>query len=370
MTTPHRPDRRRFLRGASVVGIAGLVGCIGDDDEDDPADDTDDAEPVDDADDPDDDADDTDDAAEDLDDVSMEIGSTFEPGHITVECAEMFAERMDEESDGRFDVTVTPGGAYGAEDEIAELVAGGTLEGLTGGMLPYMMYAEENYPLVSPFLAEDWDHHQRIVESDIIQEGAIPQLIEEGNQRVLGQEVYRGVRHFTSNEPIYEPADVAGLDLRLPEIDAWVEVWTEIGASPTPVALDEMYSAVQTGVVDSTEGDVEQISAFNLDEVQDYLTLTGHRVETGILSFNEDFYQGLDETYQEMMEEVAWEVTEEAAQIAVDREDDLVDELGEEMEIIDEPDLDRDAFFDEAEPALERLFEERFEADLEEVRAL
>lgn len=334
-------DRRTVLKGASTLGIAGFAGCLGDDEED------------------------NGDA-----DVDMEIGSTFEPGHITVECAEMFAERMNEETDGAFEVTVTPGGAYGAEDEIAELVAGGTLEGLTGGFLPYMVYVEEHYPLLAPFAIEDWEHHQRVVESDIIQEEAIPALIEEGNQRVLGNEVYRGVRHFTSNDPINEPDDVAGLDLRLPEIEAWVEVWTEIGANPTPVALDEMYSAVQTGVVDSTEGDVEQIASFNLQEVQDYLTLTGHRVETGILSFNEDFYQGLDETYQETMEDVAWEVTEEASETAVDREDDLVDELGEEMEIIDEPDLDRDAFFDEAEPALERLFDERFEAELEEIRQM
>jgi len=163
---------------------------------------------------------------------------------------------------------------------------------------------------------------------------------------------------------------VAGLDLRLPEIDAWVQVWTEIGANPTPVALDEMYSAVQTGVVDSTEGDVEQIASFNLQEVQDYLTLTGHRIETGMFMVNEDFFQGLDETYQEMLDDVAWEKTEEANEIAMDREDDLVAELGEEMEIIDEPDLDRDAFFDAAEPALENLFNERFEQDLQDVRDL
>lgn len=335
--TTRKLDRRTVLKSASGLGIAGVAGCLGDDNDD---------------------------------TTSMEIGSTFEPAHITVEAAEMFGERMEEETDGDIEVTITAGGAYGAEDEIAELVAGGTIEGLTGGFLPYMVYVEEYYPLLAPFAIEDWEHHQRVVESDIIQEEAIPALIEEGNQRVLGHEIYRGVRHFTSNIPITEPADVADLDLRLPEIEAWVEVWTEIGANPTPVALDEMYSAVQTGVVDSTEGDAEQISSFNLQEVQDYLTLTGHRVETGIFSFNEDFYQGLDETYQETMEDVAWEVTQEASEIAVDREDDLVDELGQEMEIIDEPDLDRDAFFEEAEPALRRLFDERFHAELEEIRQI
>lgn len=334
-----RSNRRRFLGGVAGTATAGFVGCLGDESGSDG-------------------------------DVSMDIGSTYEPGHINVEAAELFAERMDEESDGRFEVTVTPGGAYGAEDEIVGLVAEGSPEGFIGGMLPYMMYAEEYYPLVSPFLARDWETHQQIVESDIVQEDAIPQLIEEGNQRVLGNEVYRGVRHFTSNEPIYGPEDVADLDLRLPEIAAWIEVWTEIGADPTSVALDELYSAVETGVVDSTEGDAEQISSFNLAEVQDYLVLTGHRVETGIFTVNEDFFQSLDSTHQQMIEEIALDVTEEASEISLGREDDLIEELGDEMEIIDEPDLSRDAFFEAADPALENLFETRFEADLSEIRQI
>lgn len=355
MTSKRIPNRRTLLKTISAGGIIGLSGCSGNGNggngnggngNGDSGNGSDDGPS----------------------DVSMEIGSTFEPGHITVEMANMFKDRMEEETNGSFSVTVTPGGAYGAEDEIAELVRGGTLEGLTGGFLPYFLYAKSDYPILTPFLVQDFEHHLAVFQSDIIQENAIPTLIEEGNQRPLGLEVYRGERHFTSNEPIYEPADVADLDLRLPQIEAWVEVWTAIGASPTPVALDEMYSAVQQGVVDSTEGDVEQISAFNLQEVQDYLTLTAHRVETGMLSINEDFYQDVDETYQDLMEDVAMEVTEEANEISQGREQDLIDELGEEMEIIDEPDLDRDAFFEAAEPALEDLFESTFNQDLEDVR--
>jgi len=88
------------------------------------------------------------------------------------------------------------------------------------------------------------------------------------------------------------------------------------------------------------------------------------------MNVNEDFYQGLDPTYQELMEDVAWDITEEANEITMAREDDLVAELAEEMEVIDEPDLDRDAFFDAAEPALESLFEERFVQDLQTIRDL
>ena len=71
-----------------------------------------------------------------------------------------------------------------------------------------------------------------------------------------------------------------------------------------------------------------------------------------------------------MMEDVAYEVSEEANEISQGREQDLVDELGENMEIIEEPDLDRDAFFEAAEPALENLFENRFEQDLQDIRDL
>ena len=336
-STSRRTSRRRVLQGCVTAGGLAVAGCLGDDDGG-------------------------------QDGVSMEIASSYEPEHINVEAAEMFKERIEDETDGAFEVTITPGGAYGSEVEIAELVQGGSVEGNTGGLLPYLVYVEQQAPFIPPFVIEDYDQYLRIFESDLVQENTIPALIEEGNQRPIGIELYRGERHFTANQPVRTPADVQDLELRMPELDSWVQIWSEIGADPTPVALDELYSALQTGVVDASEGDTEQLSSFQLQEVQSHLSLTAHRVEAGNLFVNEDFFQGLDESYQDLVLELGDEVTREASDIALEREQTVLDELGEEMEVVD--DVDREAFVEAAMPAIEALYDEYYEADLEELQAI
>jgi TRAP-type transport system periplasmic protein len=327
--------RRHVLKGGAGIataGVVGLAGCTGDDDGD----------------------------------VSMTIASTFEPGHINVEAAEMFEEEIEEESDGEIEVEVSAGGAYGAEDEIGELVADGEPEAHAAGTVPFLQYASEYWFFGNPFVLEDYDHLLRVMDDEIM-DGAEETMIENGNQRPIGQQIYRGLRQFTANEPIETPEDLQGLSLRLPELDPWVDIWSQIGASPTPVALDELYSALQTGTVDSSEGDAEQIHSFNLQEVQTHLSLTEHLVETGNLYMNEDFLQGLDESHQDLVLEIGQSVTEEASEQAQDREEELIDELEEEgMTVVD--DVDQDAFDEAAEPVVDQWFEAEWVGTWDEVQ--
>lgn len=323
--------RRGVLRGTAAVGLLGVVGT----------------------------------PSVSAQEVDMTIASAFEPGHINVEASEMFAEAIAEETDGDVGVEVVPGGAYGAEDEIGELVAERGVEAHAAGTFPYFQYSPDYWFFGNPFVMEDYDHLLRVMDSELM-EGGFEAMRENGNQRPIGQQIYRGLRHFTSNDPIQSPEDVEGLNLRLPELDPWVQIWSEIGVDPTPIALDELYTALETGTADASEGDTEQISAFNLFEVQDYLSMTGHLIETGNIYVNEDFFQELDEAHQDAFLEVGEEVTAEAAEIAIDREEDLIDELADEgMGIVD--DVDRDAFFDAGAPAVESLFEDQWVGTWDEV---
>lgn len=328
--------RRGVLKraaGAGAVGLTGLAGCLGGNGDG---------------------------------GVSMTIASTFEPGHINVEASEMFADEIEAETDEDLSVEVSAGGAYGSEDEIGELVSQGAPEAHAAGTFPYLQYAPEYYFIGSPFVIDDYDHFLSVMQDDVT-DGIVDGLIENGNQRPLGQQIYRGNRHFTGNGPAQSPEDLQGVNLRLPELDPVVAIWSEIGADPTPVALDELYSALQTGTVDASEGDAEQISSFNLHEVQSHLTLTGHLVETGNIFMNEEFYQGLDESYQDLVLEIGASVSEEATQLSQDREQDLLDELADEgMTIVE--DVDIDSYQQAAEPAIDQWFEDEWVGTWDDVR--
>ena len=298
--------------------------------------------------------------------VSMTIASAFEPGHILVETAENFKKSIESESGGDISVEVSAGGSYGDETELGELVSQGGVEAHAAGTAPYNQFAPKYAFFGSPFVVPSYDQLLSVLDSNKMQEGTNA-LVENGNQRPLGQQIYRGARNTTSNSPIKTPDDVSGLNLRLPELDPWNTIWKGVGASPTPVALDELYSALEQGVADASEGGAEQISSFNLYEVQSHLSLTSHLISSGNLYINDDFYQGLDQTHRDMVDKVSQQVTEASAETSQKREQKLIDELSSNgMTIVE--DVDTEAFQSAAAPAVERLFSNEWAFDWDTVR--
>lgn len=292
--------------------------------------------------------------------VSITLPSVNESGTPMVNAAEKFKEKVESESDGAISVEVAPGGSYGSEPESIDLLSSGSIEMYTGGSAPYQRWANEYYFVNQPFVMDSFDQLLTVMQSDEFQP-AYDQMREEGDVRVMGEpRVYRGVRHYTSNEPVRQPSDVEGMDLRLPEEDAWIQIWEQIGASPSPVALNELYSGLQQGVVDASEGPPAQISSLKLWEVQDYYSMTGHLVLGGSMYINDSFFQGLDETYQDMITQAADEATAEASEEAMEQEEELTTQIEEEgMEIVD--DVDQEAFAEAGRPAVEQLFESTYE---------
>lgn len=291
--------------------------------------------------------------------VSITLPSVMETGTPLVSAAEKFKEKIESESDGNITVEIAPGGSYGSEPESIDLLSSGSIQMYAGGSAPYQRWAPEYYFINQPFVMESFDQLMNVMTSDEYQE-AYDQIQEEGNVRVIGEpRVYRGVRHYTSNTPVRSPADVQDMDLRLPEEDAWIDIWGEIGASPTSVALNELYSGLQQGVVEASEGPPAQISSLNLWEVQDYYNQTGHLVLGGGMYINDDFYQGLDETHQDLVTEMADEATAEATEESMENEAELTQQIADEgMEIID--DVDQEAFAEAGRPAVESLFESTY----------
>ncbi|MFC6767708.1 TRAP transporter substrate-binding protein [Natrinema soli] len=290
--------------------------------------------------------------------TSITLASVMEEGTSPVYAGKQFKQRIEEESDGDISVEFSYGGSYGSETETFDLMTQGAIDMYTGGSDAYDLHAPEYYFFNSPFVLESFEQQQRIMESDEFQEDVFPALEEEGIM-VAGPRIYRGMRHYTSNEPVRTPEDVQGMDLRLPSHDSWVNAWDSVGASPSPVSLDELYSALQQGVVGASEGPPAQIASLSLWEVQDYYSLTSHLPQSGQMYVSTRFYDGLDQSDQDLFDEIVNEVTEEATQWARDSEEELLTEAEDNgMEIVEG--VDSEAFYEAAAPAVERLFENTY----------
>ncbi len=283
----------------------------------------------------------------------IKCASAFEPGHILVQSAEHFKDLVETRSNGEIEVQLFVGGVMGSEEECTEAVSIGAVEMQVGGGLPIKTYAPEYYFVDSPFVMRDWDHFMAVWNGEMGQE-IRDIVLEKGNTMYLGV-VYRGLRHFTSNKPIFTVEDVQGLKLRLPNLPTWVESWKEVGALPVPIALTELFSALQMGVADASEGDLVQVQSFHLEEVQEYVSLTSHQVQTGGLTFNKGFFDQLSEEHQQIILEAGKEASEWGTQQILEGETRILVDLQQKGMKVAVPDSME--FFEKAKPAVERLFE-------------
>src|SRR5699024_4449403 len=205
--------------------------------------------------------------------VELDLAAVYNDYSPDVEGAKKFAEIVEEKTNGEIKVNIFSNGTLGSEKDNFTELSSGDLDMALGGSAGIEMFAEEYMFFLAPFLIEDLDHLEEWFESDLHED--MTERMKENNVRHLG-DIVRGARNTTANKPVETPEDLEELKFRLPETDTLVEVFSALGAKPTSVSLDELYSSLQTGVVDASEGPYEQIASNQLDEVQDYLIKTEH----------------------------------------------------------------------------------------------
>ncbi len=214
-------------------------------------------------------------------------------------------EHIEKASNGRIDVRMFPDGQLGKGQAMLEQVRAGALE---------MTYANDgNINQVFPSLqvmSIPYLFQSRQVAHDLL-DGPIgkrlmDQMAEETELRVLAWSENGGFRHFSNNvRPIRTPKDMAGLKIRVQNIPLHVAMVESLGASATPIAWKELYTALQTGVVDGQENPINTFRIPRLEEVQNYMILDGHVYAISAGVFNEDWLNGLPADLRQIVVEGA-----------------------------------------------------------------
>jgi tripartite ATP-independent transporter DctP family solute receptor len=161
-----------------------------------------------------------------------------------------------------------------------------------------------------------------------------------------------GARQFTANVPIRSPEDLEGLRMRFPPSPAFLLNAEAMGAEPVEVAFEELYLALQQGTVDGQENPITNIDSINLDEVQDYISLSAHQLSTNLVVINGATWDSLSSEQQEALAAGVEEAMVQEPQCAAEAEEEILAGWEEDgaLEIVD--DVDRDAFREMAEPFL------------------
>ena len=284
------------------------------------------------------------------DKVAIRLGSPFKAGHILVDAAEKFKELAAQGSGGRIDVQIDAGTK--SEEDIIKLNSTGALEMQSNGT---MFLPPQYYFFSGPYVMKDYEHFMRVWDGRLGQ--AARAEMEKNNMKYLGT-VYRGLRQMTAKKPIYTPADVYNLKLRLPNIPTWLAVWKAMDADPIAVTLPDLYNSLKTGRAEASEGDLPQISAFKLDEVQTHLIMTNHLVITGGIVINKPFFDKMAKADQDLIvrtakEAEAWANNKiKSGEAAI-----LVDLQRKGMQVVIP---DAESLRVKAKPAVEELFKKEW----------
>ncbi|WP_018921986.1 DctP family TRAP transporter solute-binding subunit [Salsuginibacillus kocurii] len=224
-----------------------------------------------------------------------------ESASITV-AANEFAEQVEEESNGSIEVTVHGDGSLYGEDPSAAInqLGDGSLDMLA---LSSTVYAnsESRFNMFSvPYLFDDQDQYL-----DLLNDELALQLLDDIDVLDIEGLTYwpRNFRQITNSvNPINEPSDLEGLDIRVPNNPLWVEFFEEAGASPTPMDFGEVYNALQLGTIDGQENPVEIPVNSSFYEVQDYISMTNHMADAWVVGINQDTFNDLSNEQQEVIE--------------------------------------------------------------------
>lgn len=205
-----------------------------------------------------------------------------------------FQELLKEYTDGAIGVEILPSAQMGGQREIIEAVSLGTLEMGFGESGLYSNYVSAFGVLALPYLYRDLDHWEAVMTGEIGQE-LTGQLSDAAGIRILNW-INGGYRHtYLRGEPIEKPADFEAVKIRVPEAPVFIKTFSELGAMPTPIPAPEIYTSLQTGVVDAMEGSPETGFTYKIFEVTDNLSLTGHILQDGSYVVNQAFLDGLGE---------------------------------------------------------------------------
>ena len=228
--------------------------------------------------------------------------------HLLHGVTEKFAAKVNQRTNGQVTISIRPASQLFNLRTSAEALQLGTLDmcwtdlGTLGNWQPQFGFVS------LPFLFHDYDHVKKVLY------GPIGQQVNKDVKDSLGIEVLSlgasGFRVFLSKKPIQTAADVRGIRLRVPEIPTWVEMARALGANPTPIPAGEIYTALQTGVIDACEAPADFIVSSRNYEVAGHVTRTHHIFTEGSMMASASKMASLPPNVQKVIRETAVEVVQ------------------------------------------------------------
>ncbi len=233
-------------------------------------------------------------------------------------------------------------GTLFAQGTELEAIASGDLEMSIASAQELAQYFPEFSIFATGYVHQDADHQVRVFNDPLMD--PFKQKVEDELGVKLLAVMYLGRRHVNLRQTkdeltVKTPADLAGVNLRMPGTDAWQFLGKALGANPTPMAFTEVYTALQTGSVDGQDNPLPTVVDAKFFEVTNQIALTSHLVDLNYVAFSKAVWDKLTPEQQAKVKAAAEAAAESGRNAQLQKEAELVSFLEEKGLAIYEPDL-------------------------------
>jgi tripartite ATP-independent transporter DctP family solute receptor len=277
-------------------------------------------------------------------DMTLRFGHVGNPGSLFEATAEHFAECANAALGEAAEVQTFGSSQLGNDQEMLQKLKLGQVQFALPSSV--MSSVDDRFGVFEmPYIIKDRDHMRRVqAEMMDVFEGAA----NDKGYTIVGL-AENGFRHITNNlRPINVPADLDGVKLRTPNGSWRVKMFQQYGANPTPMSFSDVFTALQTGVIDGQENPYAQIASAKFQEVQDYLSITGHVYTPAYILASKKHFDGLPEEMQATLKDCANQTQDFTYEHAAQLEVDLLEEIKAAGVEVNE--ADKDAFIAASRP--------------------
>jgi tripartite ATP-independent transporter DctP family solute receptor len=236
--------------------------------------------------------------------TELKLGHVGEPGSLIGAAADHFARIVNSRLHGKYKIVTYGSSQLGGDKEMMQKLKLGTIEMVEPSTIMSSI-ADMFGVFEMPYLVKSREHMKKI--GDEVFWSKIAPSAEKKGYKVLGL-WENGFRQITNNKhPISKPEDLQGIKLRVPEGKWRVKMFQAYGANPSPMKFSEVFTALQTGVMDGQENPLSQIFSGKFYEVQKYLSMSGHVYTPSYLVMSTSGWNKLPPDVQKVFEEAARE---------------------------------------------------------------
>lgn len=233
----------------------------------------------------------------------LKLAHGLDPSHPVHKGMVFMADRLAEKSDGKLTIDIYPSGQLGSEQQCVELLQIGSLAITKVSAAVMEGFTPKFKALGLPYVFRSKEHSFKVFDGEI------------GQEMLLGTEEFwirglcfydAGFRSFyTIDKPINSPEDLKGLKIRVMKSQTAMEMVRALGGSPTPISWGELYTALQSGVVDGAENNPPSLYTSHHYEVCKHYSLDEHTCVPDVLIISTKVWEGLTEQEQEWLQEAA-----------------------------------------------------------------